>query len=173
MRLIVIAVFTAVLAGALAADSPAAPEFSGTWKMDPSRSESAHQAVPIGPVTLLIKQTASEFTLETRTGERDKAAIANETLTYKLDGSESTVVGAARASVQTKAHWDGVKLVTETARNVQDSTVTTRYVLSLDPSGRELTIDKTLTVQHGYQFQGANNIGTGKDVFVKQGSAKK
>ena len=29
-------------------------------------------------------------------------------------------------------------------------------------------MDKTLTVQHGYQFPGAHNTGSGKDVFVKR-----
>ena len=43
------------------------------------------------------------------------------------------------------------------------------HVFSLDASGKELTIDKTFTVQHGYQFQGAKNTGSGKDVFIKRG----
>jgi ribosomal protein L27 len=149
-----------------AADPPA--DFSGVWKMDPSRSESAHQSVAVGPVTLLITQNAAELTIETKTGERDKAAIANESLTYKLDGSENSVAGESGVPVKSKAHWDGAKLVAETTRNVKDSTVTTKYVYSLNPGGAEMAVDKTLTVQHGYQFQGANNIGTGKDVFVKQ-----
>jgi hypothetical protein len=42
------------------------------------------------------------------------------------------------------------------------------HVFSLDASGKELTIDKTFTVQHGYQFQGAKNTGSGKDVFIKR-----
>ena len=59
--------------------------------------------------------------------------------------------------VKTKAHWNGDKLVTETERNVQGSTVTTTYIHSLDPKKmKELTIDKTLLIQHGYQFEGAD-----------------
>ena len=35
-------------------------------------------------------------------------------------------------------------------------------------NGREMTIDKTLTVQHGYQgLPGARNMGHGVDVFVR------
>jgi hypothetical protein len=165
MERFIIGMFTMALLS-IAAAPPA--DFSGVWKMDPTRSESAHQDVAVGPVTLLITQSADELTIETKTGERDKAAIANETLTYKLDGSESAIEGNGGTPVKSKAHWDGVKLVTETARNVQNSTVTTRYVFSLAANGTEMTIEKTLTVQHGYQFPGANNTGTGKDVFVKQ-----
>ena len=149
-------------------------DFSGVWQMDPSRSESAHQAVPIGPVTLIFKQNAAALTIETRRGQKGKPAISSETLTFKLDGSENLVVGSAGAQIQTKAHWDGTKLITETSRNIQGSTVTTMHVFSLDSTGKELTIDKTFTVQHGYQFQGANNIGRGKDVFIRsRGSHKK
>jgi hypothetical protein len=66
-----------------------------------------------------------------------------------------------------KAHWDGTKLITETERSIQGSTVTTMQVFSLDASRKEMTVDNTLTVQHGYQSQGANNTGRGKDVFIK------
>lgn len=149
-------------------------DFSGVWQMDLSRSESAHQAVPIGPVTLIIKQNATEVSIETQRTQKDTAAISSETLTFKLDGSENSIVGNFGAQVQAKAHWDGTKLITETSRNIQGSTVTTMHIFSLDTSGKELTIDKTLTVQHGYQSQGANNTGRGKDVFVrKRGSLKK
>ena len=149
-------------------------DFSGVWEMDPSRSESAHQAVPIGPVTLIIKQNAAQVSIETRRAQKQKPAISSETLTFKLDGSENSIVGNSGAQILAKAHWDGTKLITETARNIQGSTVTTMHAFSLDASGQELTIDKTLTVHHGYQFEGANNTGTGKDVFIKRrGSPKK
>lgn len=146
-------------------------DFSGVWKMDPTRSESAHQDVPVGPITLVIAQNATELSIQTKTDERDKATIANETLLYKLDGSETTVAGEDGVSIKSKAHWDGAKLVAETARNVKDATVTTRYIFSLDANGTEMKVDKTLEVQHGYQFAGAHPTGTGKDVFVKQKAA--
>jgi len=149
-------------------------DFSGVWRMDPSRSESAHQAAPIGPVTLIIQQKAAELSIETRRSENHGPAVSSETLTYKLDGSESSIAGNSGVPIKAKAHWEGTRLITETARNVQGSTVTTMYVFSLDASGKELTVDKTLTVQHGYQFQGATNTGTGKDVFIKsRGSIQK
>jgi len=144
-----------------------ATDFSGTWKMDAARSESAHQAVPIGPVTLVIKQTATELSIETRRSDTDKSEIRSEILTYKLDGSESTVAGTDGTPIKSQAHWEGTKLVTGTTRNIDGSTVTTTYVHSLDPKGAEVTIHKTLTVQHGYQFDGAKNSGTGVDVFIK------
>jgi hypothetical protein len=167
MSRMAIAIFTLALVSPLAVGLQSTADFSGTWKMDDSRSESAHQAVPIGPVTLVIKQTATELSIETRRSDTNKSAIRSETLTYKLDGSESTVAGTDGAPIKSQAHWEGSKLVTGTTRNIDGSTITTTYVHSLDPKGTELTVHKTLTVQHGYQFDGAKNSGTGTDVFIK------
>jgi len=147
----------------IAADNHAS--FSGTWTMDPSRSESAHQDVPTGASTLVIRLTDAELIMETTRNEADKPF--HETLTFKLDGSETASTGDGGVTVNGKAHWDGPKLIVETARNVQDSTVTTVYVHTLSPNGRNLIIDKTLTVQHGYQGASAPTTGHGKDVFVR------
>ena len=155
------------LLGTLCAIGQQPPDLTGVWQMDASRSESAHQATPIGPVTITIERTADELSIETRKAN-DRKPGSSEKLTYKLDGSESSTVNSVGTQIKAKAHWNGPKLVTETARNIQGSTVTTMCVFSLDASGNELTVDKSLTVQHGYQFEGAANTGTAKDVFIKR-----
>ena len=171
MARMAIAIFTMALLSPLAAGAQNAADFSGTWKMDAARSESAHQAVPIGPVTLVIKQSATELSIETRMSDPDKSEIHSDTLTYKLDGSESSVAGADGTPIKSQAHWEGTKLVTGTTRNIDGSPITTTYVHGLNPKGNELTVHKTLTVQHGYQFDGAKNSGTGTDVFIKANAA--
>jgi hypothetical protein len=135
--------------------------------MDFSRSESAHQAAPIGPVTLIIKQTPTELTIETRRRDPSKPSTHTSVVTYKLDGSETTATGGDGVTIKSKAHWDGSNLVTETEREIQGSTVTTMDVQSLDPDGKEMTVNKTVAVQHGYEFEGARTHGRGKDVFVR------
>ena len=105
--------------------------------------------------------------METIRSEGGKPAAFHETLNFSLDGAETTSTGDGGITVTGKAHWEGAKLVVETVRNIQDSTVTTQYVHELSRSGREMTIDKTLTVQHGYQGRSASNTGHGKDVFVR------
>ncbi len=149
------------------AQDVARADFSGTWTMDARRSESSHQDVPIGPVTLVIAQNASEISIETTRKEAKASPLFHEILRYRLDGTELAMTGEGGAKVTTKARWAGSKLVTETTRNVQDSTVTTLYVQSLAPGGREMTIEKSLTVQHGYQFEGSKTTGRGTDIFVK------
>jgi hypothetical protein len=137
------------------------PDFSGTWEMDATRSESAHSSAAHGPVTLVIKQTPAELSIETRKGGQ------NETIVYKLDGSETQKPAQDNGPFQWRAKWEGTKLVTETHRNINRSTVTITEILSLDAKAKEMTVNRTLTVQHGYTMRGAKNYSSGKDVFVK------
>jgi len=62
MRTWLSAVVVASLVSLPSLSAQGRPDFSGTWKMDSSRSESAAQAEPIGPVTLVIAQTPNERT---------------------------------------------------------------------------------------------------------------
>jgi hypothetical protein len=163
-------VVTVLLAAPLCSQQAAG--FAGMWRMDPERSESAHQAVPIGPVTLIIKATPAELTIETRRAGKGKVAASRETLQFHLDGSENVLPGNSGVWIKTKGRLDRGKLVTEVTRNIQGSTVTSVQIFSLDAKGNEMTVDKTLTVQHGYQSTSddANNTGKGKDVFVRVGA---
>jgi hypothetical protein len=160
-------VFTFVLA--LAAFVPsvrsadtARPDFSGTWEMDATRSESANTGAETGPVTVVIKQTAKDVSIETRQNGQ------TETLVYKLDGTETEKPAQDNGPFLWRASWDGAKLSTETNRNINRATVTIREVRSLNANSKEMTVDRTLMVQHGYQMRGAKNYSSGKDVFVRK-----
>ena len=131
------------------------PDFSGTWKMDPARSESAAQKEPIGPVTVVISQTSSELKIETT-----KAEGSSEVL-YKLDGSEVKIPGGTA-----KTYWNGTALVTEVERYVQGQAVSTKETRTLASNGNEMLVDIVLVVQHGYSAT-TTNYGTGKDIYVK------
>src|SRR5258708_37556724 len=50
-------------------------DFSGVWKMDPSRSASAAHAVPVGADTLIIKHNAAELSIETLRAQKHKPTI--------------------------------------------------------------------------------------------------
>ena len=149
----VLAAFVALLA---LADAQGKPDFSGTWNMDLSRSQAAVQNEPSGPVTLVITQTLTELTVQTtRAGKTTQ-------VDYKLDGSENRIpTGTART------HWDGTSLVTETVRDVNGATVTTRESRSLNSGGSEMVVETTLVVQHGYSLRGTPNYGSGKDIYTR------
>ena len=137
----------------------AKPDFSGTWTMDRERSESAMQEQPIGQMTVSIKQAGQALTIETtRDGKSEVASYAIE------DGSKGPGVISAGTR---RAYWDGMKLVTEGAGNVQGQTVSVREVRTLNPGRTEMTIESTVTVQHGYTLRGAKNYATGKDVYTR------
>jgi hypothetical protein len=143
-------------------------DFSGIWTMDPARSESAHQDTPGGASTLVISVTEGSLNLETTWSDGNNPRAFHEILNLKLDGSETVGQSDSGNSVTGKARRDGAKLVVETSRNIQDSTVTTMDVYVLSKDGREMTIDKTLTVQHGYQgVNAALTTGHAKDVFIR------
>jgi hypothetical protein len=136
-------------------------DFSGTWEMDMTRSESPYYGESKGPVTVVIKQTADELSVETR---RDGL---NETIVYKMDGSETEKPATDNGPYKWRARWDGPKLTTEVHRNINRATVTISELLSLADDGKEMMINRTLTVQHGYNVRGAKNYASAKDVFVK------
>ena len=132
------------------------PDFSGTWSMDRSRSESAMQADPIGPTTVVITPLAGGLQIATT---RDNKTA---TIVYKLDGSTSPIPGGTATS-----HWEGAALVTETVREIQGQTVTTKESRRLTDGGSEMLVETVLVVQHGYTLKGTQNYGSGRDVFTR------
>jgi hypothetical protein len=149
---------TAFLSVAFAAENT---DFSGTWEMDAARSETAHSSPTPGPVTLVIKQTPTDVSVETRRNSQ------SETLVYKLDGTVGKKPAQDNGPFEWRARWEGSKLVIETHRSVNRTTVTILETLTLGPKAKELTVDRKLTVQHGYTMRGAKNYSSGTDIFVK------
>ena len=160
-RAFVAASITALVALIPSVAAPAGKSnFTGTWAMDEKRSVSANSGTPYVPITLVIKQTDTTMTVETRQGEH------SETIVYRLDGSQTEKPAEGGHAFQWRAQWEGAKLVTETHRNINGSTVTVKESLSLT-NPRELTVDRTLIVQHGYTMRGTRNYSSGTDVFTK------
>ena len=142
------------------------PDFSGTWNMDLARSEAAAQGTPIGPVTVTIRQLPGEIHIQTtRNGN-------TETVRYlpasAKAGGGAELVGAFR--------WDGAKLVTRLVTDISKQAITVEEIRSLDPAGREMTVEVMLVVEHGYQSGGTGvlrsqnspNTSKGINVFVKK-----
>lgn len=126
--------------------------------MDASRSESAAQSEPIGPVTLVIVQTANDIKIETTRAQGTTA------VTHKLDGSQIRISNGTATT-----RWDGAALVTESVLDVQGATVTMKETRTLTGGGNEMLVEKTVVVQHGYpdSLKGTSNYVAGKDVYVR------
>ena len=123
----------ATLAFALAIGLPAQAQtdFSGTWKLNAEKSDTGGRGGRGGAMTdMVVKQSAAELSV-TR-GE--------QTIVYKLDGSEITITGA-RGNSTAKARVEGATIVIETTRAMNEMTMTSKATWSID--GGSLVITTT------------------------------
>ena len=149
-RVLLLAVMTALIVPS-PARAQSKSDFSGAWTLDAAKSDApmagrGGRGGPAGPVTLTIKQTAAELTIETKRGDQ------SQTATFKLDGSESKNETMGRGGAQTvasKAHWDGAKLVIESTREIQGFAITTKEVRSLSADMKEMTVETRISTPQG------------------------
>jgi hypothetical protein len=132
------------------------PDFSGNWRLDPNRSDSATYPELSRPVTLVITQTPTEVRLETRTAK----ATSTETAYFRDDPAVPAADGA-------RARWRSDVLVVDAVRDIRGQSVTVQLTMSMNANKNELTVESTVNVQHGYTVSGAKVYGAGKDVFVR------
>jgi hypothetical protein len=146
-------------------DGQSHPDFSGTWSMDLTRSEAAAQGTPIGPVVVDIRQTPQEVRIDTTRDGR------TESVRYLPASAKATGAGELLGAFR----WEGSKLITTLVTDINKQAITVHEVRSLDPAGREMTVELTLVVEHGYQSGGTGlvrsqnspNTSKGINVYVK------
>jgi len=125
-----------------------APDFTGTWKLDPGRSRIAETAGLAGligagaPDTLHVTQPANgTLVIESQINE-------SHARLYRPGSKSSTPVTVGQAgSITMTSRWEGRSLVSEGTRESAASPVAThvKEVLSLSADGRTLTIEVTTT----------------------------
>ena len=162
----VLAVAVATLLFPWAAGAQQRPDFSGTWTMDPGRSQSALPgtgASPVHDAKILISQTQKDLVVETvRDGRSQLARFP------LIDPDQPTPVGTSGGQgIGTISEWKGNELSTSTPLNVNGMAVTTFEKRTLSADGREMTVETTVTVQHGYEGKGINYSSPIKDVYVR------
>ncbi len=126
-------------AGAPAA-ATAHPDFSGTWVLDTTKSQSP---MPLpGTMQIVVAQAANSMKID-RTASTPNGDMSTST-NWTLDGqtSKNTVTQMGMSiDMNTIANWDGAALVAKTTADVGGQTLeqTDRWSLSAD--GKELTIN--------------------------------
>jgi hypothetical protein len=128
------------------------PDFSGTWTLDVGKSDMGHMrpgalTARMKNVTLVIKQTPSVLATTRKVGERP------ETVTDKLDGSESVNKSPIGKDIKSISRWVGSTLVTNSIMSIGAGTVQTTFVRSLSADGRVMTIDTTTKTPNGVRKQ--------------------
>jgi hypothetical protein len=149
-------VLTAALSLQLAA---ARPDFSGSWKMVPDRSQSPLQSPPVTEMMFVIDQRADQVRLDVTSGA---AAVASTV--YPII---KTPPAGQPAGDERRAFWDGNRLVVERGGTISGQTVSARQALTLSSDRSEMTVERIVVVQHGYSMRGTKNYATVKDVFVR------
>jgi hypothetical protein len=156
MKTAVLASLAFAFSFSTAATAQPRPDFSGNWRLDPNRSDSATYPELTRPVTLVITQTPTELRVETRTARGTSTDVAY----FRNDQGAASAESAV-------ARWRSDVLVIDAVRDIRGQSVTVQQALSMNADRNELTIESTVNVQHGYTLSGAKVYGAGKDVFVR------
>jgi hypothetical protein len=130
------------------------PDFSGSWTLDRSRSQSSES------ITLTIKQNTAEISIETQIDGK------TSTRTYPFEVSKHPA-SETISTGHTHASWDGNLLVTEAVGEVKGQTVSYRQLRFLNAASTEMTVETLTIVQHGYSIKDAKNYSSAKDVYVR------
>jgi hypothetical protein len=163
----VLALLIGAAAVLLSASAPGAlpADYSGTWALDPTRSDSTTQSEPAEPITRIITMGPSEVSIERREGAYSR------TFNYRVDGFPTiSTVGSDRTVATLR--WDGPKLVTETVYLGANPLAETE-VHTLSSDGREMIVEITLLLVEGFGDDGAETragvqAGSGKDTYVRR-----
>jgi hypothetical protein len=131
--------------------------------MDPDRSESAHQAEPVGDVLVVIAPAARGLSISTQRGGQ------TQTILYVPEGPDPEPVDRSRSLGRLR--WEGSKLVTSAVVSIRGVPVTTQEIRSLSDDGGEMTVQTSVRVEHGYQWNfatgEASHYAEGRDVYVR------
>src|SRR5579883_1642632 len=133
MRLIPIAL---MMASAMCA---AAPDMSGTWKLNASKSEFGQFPAP-SSMTQKVTHAEPKLTVETKmTSDMGEFSFnAN----YTTDGKETTNQGFGGSESKSTAKWDGDTLVIDTKGSFGDNSYTMKDKWTISEGGKVLTIQR-------------------------------
>jgi len=158
-RLLMICVSLCVSALVTSAMSAPPADFSGTWALNKEKSEMAggggQQGTP-DSVTWKVTQAKDTITIETKQvfGGQERPA---QTLTYKLDGTETMAEvpgrGGQMQKVALKAKWQGDGKILELTRvrtmNMQGQDITITNIEHLERDGGALKVHSIAKTPQG------------------------
>ena len=127
----------------LAAESQAATNFSGEWKLNLAKSDYGPAPQPEF-MTRTIKH--DDPVLQISTHQKGAQGEATTELKYTTDGKP---VENAKPPSKGSAKWDGDKLVIDSVRDFQGTDLKFHEVWSLSADGKVMTINNHATVPQG------------------------
>ena len=142
----------------LAVSAFAAPNFSGEWKVNVSKSEYGPVPAP-ELVTRSIKHNDPNLSYSTH--QKGAAGDVTSEIKYTTDGKECVNQLPTGGEAKGHAKWEGDKLVIDSVRKIQTFDISSKETWSLSADGKTLTILTHLSLPQ----QGDFDI---KQVFEKQ-----
>src|SRR5262245_4682420 len=155
------------------------PNFSGTWTLDREKSELGARGGewdrppegagegqggrrPRGGMfdSMVIEHKDPNLTIKRKMNFQGEERT--QELKYTTDNQKNSNKGPFGMTTESKAHWEGDKLVTESTTETRRGVMETKEVRSLSPDGNTMTVEITTKA-------GARE-GTRKMVFNKQPS---
>lgn len=110
-------------------------------------------------MTFVITQAGDQIQIESTSGN-DKPIVA----TYVF-GPVPRQPSEPLSADQSRAYWQGQKLIVERGGTISGQTVSSKQTLTLNPDRSELTAERIVIVQHGYTLKGTPNYATVTDIF--------
>jgi hypothetical protein len=148
MKKFILYVFVLIMVVAGYTSAHAAANFTGTWVLDIEKSDlgmsNPAAKARMNKVTLVIKQTATQLTIERSTGD-----IA----TYNLDGSESINNLPNGMQSKTTINWVGNALAAKTVSQINGMETKMTDERSLSADGKQMTLKVALTTPNGGKNQ--------------------
>jgi hypothetical protein len=141
----------------LAVNALAAPNFTGAWRLNISKSVYGKFPAPSSMVRTILQDGNS---LSMTTLQKGQQGEVTTNLKYTLDGKPSTNSTATGES-KSIARWDAAHLVIETSREVQGAELKSKETWDLSSDGKMLTIETHLTLPQQGEF-------VVKQIFDKQ-----
>jgi hypothetical protein len=133
-------VLAATLAWGSLAVAAGPPDFTGTWQINPAKSQNLGMMAAVKQ-TITIRQTAAEMTLAEASDFQGQKS--ERTVRYDLKGAPVTNEAAMGGKSETVAKWDGGRLVvTWTSEGTVAGTQNVRTeIRSLGADGKTMTVE--------------------------------
>jgi hypothetical protein len=129
----------------IASAMQAAPNLSGEWKLNLSKSNYDSFPAPLAATRRIVHDGVK---LSLTTVQKGPKGEVTSQLNYTTDGTESVNPSPAGES-KGSAQWVGDKLMIESSREIQGTALKQKEIWTLSGDGKSLTIDAHVSLPNG------------------------
>jgi hypothetical protein len=139
--MVLLALFAATFFLLGAGADAAGRDLSGVWKLDRAKSDYGKFPAPLSLTRKIVHNDPKLILATTQTGPKGDVTSS---LVYSTDGRES-VNGESKGTAQ----WIGDKLMIESSREFQGTTLKQKEIWTLSADGKTLIVDSHVSIPNG------------------------